>query len=359
MSKIKKVFWLIGSNGNKVNEGACSLPTQLDILKHFLALQLNEKKTINDSAREFAEKVIVISEKINSECIEIHNIMKKIKILYTNYSLLKKAKSSTSKCQLEKRDNFLNSLSSCFFINYSLPKKIVCEKTKSNDRITNDSLNLEMPRLRNKIEGKEKYTLSDFEKGDASGDSSDPSYEPPIKLRKKIIRKSVLTTDLCLALDRTKVSKRNAAYIISSTCETPPSNDKKKKITWSASTIWRRRNEVRKEVANEVKKSFKPDFFLTVHWDGKKMSSTTNSDTKKAERLAILVSGGGISKLLGVPILDSGTGEAQANAVFEYIKDWNLSNRITAMCFDTTASNTGRENGACALLQKKLEKRLW
>jgi hypothetical protein len=64
-------------------------------------------------------------------------------------------------------------------------------------------------------------------------------------------------------------------------------------------------------------------------------------------------------KLLGVPKLENGTGESQAQAVYELIeKDWNLSDQVKSMAFDTTASNTGKTNGACVLLEKKLNKNL-
>ena len=56
--------------------------------------------------------------------------------------------------------------------------------------------------------------------------------------------------------------------------------------------------------------------------------------------------------------LPSGTGEAQAAAVFGDIQDWGLADSIQAMGFDTTSSNTGRIVGACVLLEQKLEKEL-
>jgi len=59
---------------------------------------------------------------------------------------------------------------------------------------------------------------------------------------------------------------------------------------------------------------------------------------KHVDRLPILVSGQGISKLLGVPKLVSGAGERVASAV---LVDWGIINQVTAMCFDTTASNKG------------------
>src|SRR6478609_12047720 len=76
------------------------------------------------------------------------------------------------------------------------------------------------------------------------------------------------------------------------------------------------------------------------------------------DRLPVIVSGAGIDQLLGVPKLPSGTGEAQASAVARALEEWGLIDRVSAMCFDTTSSNTGRVNGACVLLEQKLGKDL-
>lgn len=66
-----------------------------------------------------------------------------------------------------------------------------------------------------------------------------------------------------------------------------------------------------------------------------------------------------MEELLGVPVLSSGTGESQASAVYETLLAWKLTDRITSMCFDTTASNTGLKSGACTLLEQKLGKELF
>jgi hypothetical protein len=63
-------------------------------------------------------------------------------------------------------------------------------------------------------------------------------------------------------------------------------------------------------------------------------------------------------KLLGVPKLESGTGENQANCTFELIIEWNAAKNIFAMGFDTTSSNTGVHAGAATLLEAKLDKKL-
>ena len=50
--------------------------------------------------------------------------------------------------------------------------------------------------------------------------------------------------------------------------------------------------------------------------------------------------------------------EAQAKAVFDALHDWNLDDQVQIMFCDTTASNTGHLNGACVLLEQRLEREL-
>jgi len=72
------------------------------------------------------------------------------------------------------------------------------------------------------------------------------------------------------------------------------------------------------------------------------------------DRLPVIITGQGISQLLGVPKIASGTGEAQASAIKDMLEEWDLCERVGALCFDTTAANTGNKAGACVLLEGKL-----
>lgn len=47
-----------------------------------------------------------------------------------------------------------------------------------------------------------------------------------------------------------------------------------------------------------------------------------------------------------------------ASAIYETLVSWGLCDKVKSMGFDTIASNTGRLNGACVLLEQKLEKNL-
>ena len=78
----------------------------------------------------------------------------------------------------------------------------------------------------------------------------------------------------------------------------------------------------------------------------------------KIDRLLILVSHLGNSQLLAASKLESGTGEAQATAVDETLKKWDIKNQVQVMCFDTTSSNSGSNNVACVIIEQLIGKYL-
>src|SRR6218665_3556136 len=79
---------------------------------------------------------------------------------------------------------------------------------------------------------------------------------------------------------------------------------------------------------------------------------------EKMDHLPILVSGLRVERLLNVPKLPNGTGEAMANAVVAAINDWHLVENVKALSFDTTASNSGIRAGAAVLIEQNTEKAL-
>ena len=143
-----------------------------------------------------------------------------------------------------------------------------------------------------------------------------------------------MTPELTSALDRTKMSNREAVFTISATATSlgHDIND----LTLSVSTIHRARKENRKKLA-EIDKP------LVVHWDGKLLPDITNVVHEKVDHLAILVTGKNTEKLLGVPKISKGTGEAMAEATVASLAEWGIKEQVIGMCFDTTSSNTGEK----------------
>ena len=53
-------------------------------------------------------------------------------------------------------------------------------------------------------------------------------------------------------------------------------------------------------------------------------------------------------------LYSSGTGAAQAHAVFQALNKWKIADNVMGLCFDTTSFNAGRKSGACILLEHLL-----
>ena len=115
---------------------------------------------------------------------------------------------------------------------------------------------------------------------------------------------------------------------------------------------------MRKEIAEKLNLYFKEINFTApvVHWDSKLLSVLSGSNTE--DRLAIIITDGDVEQIIGMPVILKSSGREQAHAVFEALLDWDMADKVEALCCDTTPSNFGRVNGACNLLEQMLERDL-
>lgn len=160
-----------------------------------------------------------------------------------------------------------------------------------------------------------------------------PSYHQP--KRQKI---TILDENVALALDRTRTSSRSATYILAAASTSLGLDLDDVKL--SHSTIHRARINVRTKVAERLKKNLQVADHLTLHWDGKLLPEA--GSLKKVERVPVIVSGLDTEQLLGVPKFDKGSAANEAQGIAESVREWNLADRINALCFDTTPVNTGK-----------------
>lgn len=180
---------------------------------------------------------------------------------------------------------------------------------------------------------------------------ADVEHSGPVKTTTK---KRLFTSQVTSALDRNKVSDREALRLMVPIAAALGENPSALSI--SRTTIQRARKKGREDFAKHIKETFKPEFPLLVHWDGKILPEIIGSE--KIDRLPIVVSGGGQEKLLAVPKLASGTGENSAKAIFTTLQEWNIVDKVQGMCFDTTSVNSGQSKGACALLEEMFGREL-
>ena len=129
----------------------------------------------------------------------------------------------------------------------------------------------------------------------------------------------------------------------------------------SNSYHYRYNSEVRDKIVENIKSDWTPPRIGVLQWDGKLMH--TLDGFGKEERLPVLISGIGGSKLLGVPAIHNkssdSTGKLIAQATVPLLEEWNCKDSVVGMVFDTTASNTGHKTARCIQIQISLNKPLF
>lgn len=183
-------------------------------------------------------------------------------------------------------------------------------------------------------------------------EDSNSDYEPP---KKKSKTNLFLDESLASTADRNGFSDRQLARLLP---QVPALRDMMKngEFSCSRSAIRNGRMKSRKTITTRIKKNFVTQEPLTVHWDGKLMEGFEKNC--KVNRLVTIVTGNGMEKILEISKCQSGKGEEEAEAVCAALEKWDLTDRVKAMCFDTTASNTGPYKGACILIEDKLGRKL-
>ena len=95
---------------------------------------------------------------------------------------------------------------------------------------------------------------------------------------------------------------------------------------------------------------------IFVHYDTKQIKENIGGEKKLVERLAVVVSSPVLERdvLLCAFPLESGTGEAMADAVYAILCSVELQDHVGGIVADTTASNFGPYRGSITILQEYL-----
>lgn len=368
------------------------LPTLRQVLLRYHHI-LNESKNVKDSARVLIQELLEVWGKSGIPTRQQNHCIEKLIKFHKNWLLLKKNKGRDSEAQKKRENLFTEELDKTFDIAHtsamnlikivedraflidqrgerkmimtSIDKKLEKTKERSLKRKQRAEELREMAAKSNAsssvVSASQKLELEcSFSSTSSSEDKPEGEDEFIVVLPKKIksatsssdvvpSSSGIFTQHVTSALDRNKITDREAMRLIIPLSAAFGCNPASLPI--SRSTIRRARKKARTEYNSNIKKKFDIDSPLVIHWDGKLMPDITGNN--KVERLPILVSGNGCEKLLGVPKLTSATGEKISDAVFDIMQQWNVTNKVRAMSFDTTASNTGVKKGACTLLEEK------
>jgi hypothetical protein len=370
------------------------LPSLRMALGYFLHHHLKLHETIRQSSTATIEEIAKFWHKVRIPIRDVQNCHTKLEKAFEEWRLLKKNKGRQSQTQQSKEAEFVSRLDDLFDIAHANALSIISvaedrefllaqrEKGRRGSMAGTDT----------KLAAKEKRTvarqeqllarqhrMNDLQRKQnekavllSSSSSSEEeiqetgqdryandevlvegcSYRTPAKRKRG--RKRIVTPQLAATLDRTKISDRKAMFVISETAKSLGHNVED--LALNRDSIRRQRMKHRLQQSETLKADFQGNVPLVVHWDGKLIPDLTTKE--HVDRLPVIVSGKGVSQLLTVAKLASGSGEAQAEAVHTTLEDWDIKSSVRAMCFDTTSSNTGRIAGACVLLEQKLGKEL-
>ena len=144
------------------------------------------------------------------------------------------------------------------------------------------------------------------------------------------------------ALTRNKITPTKASSLLTaiiSACDGDPS-----KVSLNYTTAYQYSVEVHNTIAQKIKSDWEPPGIGLLHWDGKLME--TLDGASKEERLPVLLSGIGGTKLLGVPAIQSTNSEPMGKQIALHtvalLVEWNCKDSVCGMVFDTTSTNTGK-----------------
>lgn len=387
----KKGIFLIGHVKHQIT--GSKLPSNGQVLAVLFYNIREVNLSVNESANLTIRECIIYWEKARIPTKSLPNCVKKLVTLYQVWRDLQKNAKKTQNVFEQRRQEFVTNLDNLFDIAHAealqlikinedrtflqrqrepgrpghlagVDKKLTEKEEKTHLR------NIEEQKRRAKYFSSLTPLTSSYEllQENSSSESEIVDLQENVPFltetrttqsdtNKTSMRKNFITPKLVAALNRCQLSMRNSVFIIEATIEALGQNIDEFPI--SKSSMQRIRTEMRKERAEAIKVDFQnevPDT-VTVHWDGKLLPAL-DSRKSKEERLPIVISYGNKEQLIAVPKLENSSGSEQAQAVWNAIIDWNLEDTVQILCCDTTASNTGRINGACVLLEQKLNREM-
>jgi hypothetical protein len=392
-TRSKMQVWLIGSVSTGITQSH-KLPSLRETLSVFFHHHKEDKLTLKESSEQTVKEVLKCWVKAGIPTARSYDITSRLLKVHAEWQGLKKAINRRTDKQISNEQDFSSRLDSIFDIAHQDAERLIKipedweflvaqrEGRKGymagEDKVFAKKAEQKVSRLESEKKRSEKsktqiaelfsteeLEFSSSESDGSSGSTTDTNVDesdnqlalsPKIKRKRhrKNVTSSLVTKHVAMALDRTKVTDREAPHLLAATAHALGHGIED--LPLSRSSIRRARLQHREAGSTDIKLRFAPETPLVVHWDGKLLPDLTGKE--KVDRLAVIVSGAGVEQLLGVPKLASSTGDAQATAVLRCIDDWNLGLKVKGMCFDTTASNSGIHSGACVLIQQALNRNL-
>jgi len=311
------------------------------LLQRYFKLHRDEQLEVKTAATTVVREVLHIWEKARIPTAEERTIISKLERKVEQYRSILKGKSRQSTPQLRKEEEFQASLNDLFdighvevleFIKIPEDREFLQAQREPGRRgfmvgidkvlAAKEERALHCRELldeRAKRSAEEQAELEETVEllssaQNTSEDSDHNGAAVAVSVPKKSCRaKNITMPELAGALDRTKVSDRSAVHILSATASALGRDTSDLAI--SRSSIRRSRRIQRKAIADEIQTSYTTNTGLVIHWNGKLLP---DDGKQKVDRLPVIATDPrGSAKLLGVPKLPSGTGQATATAVMQ------------------------------------------
>ena len=388
----KTEIWLIGQMPSSLD--SVMLPSKREVLAFFFHYKQIANQSIREALHSTANDVFEVWSKARIPVQLKKHVVPKIENIYKEWKKLKKNKENKAKRSdylKKKEDQWNEGLEELFDIAHANALEMITiqedkdfllyqrEKIRRGEMGPVDKKmakleevsrkkQKEMNRKRDREEMARKsreeiVALSLSSKGEdnpkedsitqedalpGNQDDREPSSSgTPDPKRPRRGRKNILNEKLAANLDVAKLSDRGAVLVLIPALQLLGHDPTEYNV--NPASIRRERIKHRKKIPEGLRKEFKPEVPLCIHWDGKLLADITSK-----------VSGVGLQQLLSVPKLPSGTGENAASGVHDVSVAWGINDQVKCICFDTTAANTGPRNGACILPEQKFGKdMLW
>lgn len=373
-------IYLIGESTHQII--GSKLPSNKQVLQVLFHNVREVKLTVDDSAKLVIEEVQIFWDKARIPVKrQDHSVEKLIKLYHELRSLQKKCTSRTEGF-VRKENAFIEKLDDLFDIAHAEAEKLIKieedrlfllnqrkkgrvgnmigidKKLAEKEKRIEERREKEAARLERALEASSSSLLEKMDSSSSESQSSNFSdLQPAASLeaiekapvppkKRKQGSKNIITPKVVAALDKCKVSERDAVHLITSIVQALDIDVMP--LTLSRTTIQRYREKIRIEASEKLKINFE-ELSLeapVIHWDGKLFTNYSDPEKSKHDRLAVIVTSGKTEKILGVPKLENSTGREQATAIYEQLLNWNLQEDIKALCCDTTSSNLGHIKGA-------------
>ncbi|CAG17501.1 hypothetical protein CcBV_30.5 [Bracoviriform congregatae] len=385
---LRQNIYLIGDVDTQIIGN--KLPSKLQVLKIFFYHIRILKFKLRESAEICIDEVKVFWQKAQIPTKRKDHCIDQLLKLYEHYQLLQKSKSRDS--NKIKEDEFKTLLLNLFDIAHANTALMVNENVmnflteqrkdgrvgyianiESDDNDQAQKMKDELLQLRREKSEREKARYDEFVEftsssevegvnplsqktilsvSNFSDELATTQHQESTQFRGTM---NIVDDKLVAVFDHCKISDRNAVRVIVALCSSLQIDVNP--LIVNRSSIRRSRVKIREEKVKQIKELFKTqDLNASVlHWDGKILKTSSG---KNKERLPVVLSCGQIEKILAIPVLDDGTGQSQADAMFDAINDWGIPDFIKALCCDTTAANLGSSKGAAVSLERLLEKKL-